>query len=374
MYELKAGLQQAVKFLSRDKKAPWEHKAVRLFAKTMTTTGRAYVFDGKTGIIVYFHPFYEIPDALLPGDMITDLVRHASEVSAFQPEGNARFLVRGVSNKKAALEDFYIQGKAPSEFPIAAQFPTEWEAIPTRPYNVWGEILRLVHLTGKDKTKPELSAVRFRAGAVEATDMARVGRVQTVTRGDALVPVEVLKNWPKDYDGVSLSFADDQLVFFRCDREIRFGYKRPMEHYPQLDTIIPEYHDGWAGLISTPALLDAVKAATAVSGKGIVNLRFGPLGVHVDALFPREMTHGFYALVDGCADARTARQPLEGNSFSFNGKLLSEALKEIKTPRVRMCYRYPQEPLRIESGLMIECLWPMELTEEEKQNVSLRSY
>ena len=121
--------------------------------------------------------------------------------------------------------------------------------------------------------------------------------------------------------------------------------------YPNCAAMIPPVHVGGESIVAVDQLIRAAKQAADVSETGSVVVSFAEGRVTLNSWKYEGDPDRFEAVI--AAGTRG-----EG-SLLISGKNLAAALKEIPTPRARLQFARPVDPLRLECGGYVECLWPM---------------
>jgi DNA polymerase III sliding clamp (beta) subunit (PCNA family) len=149
------------------------------------------------------------------------------------------------------------------------------------------------------------------------------------------------------------------MAWFKVGSEYRYAPLKLDGSFPDCRKLIPEDHDGPHLTVDTDKLVGAVKRATIVSPLKTVALDFNGGEVVIKSWSAEEGGKAFRAALGGYPGS------ISGKALKvISGKLLSEALKQVETPNVRLCYRdLPNDPLRVESGAFVECLWPWKVGE-----------
>jgi DNA polymerase III sliding clamp (beta) subunit (PCNA family) len=338
----------AARFVGKGK-APAILQALRLIPSCSGQPARLYATDGYVGVIVTVGQ--ELPNMVLPVEQLTKIRRDVVGISHVEDQGNAVAVIRVMGkNKKAAT--YTLKGMAPSEFPGFPAIPENFTAL--HPFH-WETIRKVVHAVGKDVSKPELMNLNFRPTAVEATDHHRVARAEVTGNWGGLVPARLFQNCARAYN-VEYAFTGSHCFWRMRKDELRFAALQVFPNYPDLEKIIPEEHQGWSMTVEVKCLLEMVKKAADMSPTASVVLDFGLMGVTVKAYAKRGVA--FEGPVPGVMSlpwGENARYV----TLMLDGKYFVQALKAVITPRVRLCYGQPDDPVRIESGGLIECLWPM---------------
>jgi hypothetical protein len=346
---LKEAIQRASKFSAKGKDAPAILRALRLIPSYQGQPARLYAANGMVGVIVDVGQ--ELPNMVLPVDPLVKLCRDITGVVSIEDKGNAKAVIT-VAGKAARDQSTYtLNGLAPSEFP---GFPGVPEKFTRLNRYQWGTIQKVIHAAGKDDAEPEFMNVSFRPTVVEATDRSRAARAEIPGPWFGLVPAQLFKHWPKSED-VACVFTE-HACFWKIGEELRFAFIQQSKKYPALEKLIPEIHEGWWMVLERVSLLETVKKAADMSPTASIVLDFGLMGLTVRA-DAREGVN-FEAKLNAGLGIPQGQCALY-TEILLDGKLLGEALKVMETPRVKLCYGKSGEPLRLESGGLVECLWPM---------------
>lgn len=352
---LKEAIQRTAKFIDKGKEAPAVMRALRFIPAFEGMPARLYATNGTVGIIVDVGQ--ELPNMVLPAEPLVKLCKDITGVVSIEDKGNAKAAIT-VAGKAANDQSTYtLEGLPPGDFPGFPAVPEKFSLL--NDYQ-WHIIQKVVHAAGKDATKPELMNINFRPTVVEATDRARVARAEIAGPWAGLVPAQLFKYWPKS-GSVECVFTDYH-CFWKVEEELRFAFIQQSEKYPKLEKLIPEDHEGWWMIVDVKSLAETVKKAADMSPTASVVLDFGIMGITVRA-HAREGVD-FEAKLEGRMGI-PGGQNAQYTEMLLDGKMLGEALKVVDTPKVKLCYGKPQEPLRLESGGLIECLWPMLSTQPE---------
>lgn len=346
---LKDAIQRTGKFIDKGKEAPPILRALRFIPPYQGQPARVYATNGVVGVIADVGQ--ELPNMALPAAPLVKLCKDIRLVATIEDEGNAKASITVVGKASNDRSTYTLDGLAPSEFPGFPSVPEKFTKL--TPYQ-WLSIAKVVHAAGKDISKPELTNVNFRPSVVEATDRVRVARAEVAGPWAGLVPAQLFKNWPKGE--VECAFTAYHCFWRIGGEELRFAVIQHSDQYPVLEKLVPEKHAGWWMTISVKTLAETVKKAADMSPTASIVLDFGLMGLTVRA-HAREGV-GFEAKLGGAIG-------IPGGCYAqytellLDGKMLGEALKVLDTPKVKLCYGKPKEPLRLESGRHIECLWPM---------------
>jgi hypothetical protein len=336
--QLHKAIQTAAKFAATGRKSPDLYQAVMLLPSVGDSSAWVFATDGLVGCMVSVDA--SIPAALIPLDAVKPIARH--KLLGADRDGNmVTFRTEEGGSFQAQVKDAIAYPRPPAEMPEMAEYP------------YWNHVWPILHAAAEEKSKqPTFKNIRFRPGYVEATDAIRV-TVADVPGWpqDRLVPARMLKGWK---DGrVALAFTD-KLVFARRGDELRFAPLKLEGHFPDCKKHLPSAHDWPVLVVETKRMLKAVEKALVVSALKTVALDFNGPEVIVKSWNAEEGGKGFRAVVRGQAGGPTIQA-----TKIINGKCLVQTLKAVRTPNVRLCYQgQPDGPLRVESGAMVEGLWP----------------
>lgn len=351
---LQDAIQRTARFIDKGKEAPAIMRALRLIPSYQGQPSRVYATNGVVGVIADVGQ--ELPNMALPAAPLVKICKNIIGIKEAEDKGNATALITVIGKAKGDQSVYTLEGLPPSEFPGIPGIPDKFTELS---FFQWDTVCKVVHAAGKDETKPELMNVRFRPDVVEATDRSRVARAEIAGPWAGLVPAQLFKYWPKGK--VECVFTEHH-CFWKIGDELRFAVIQRSDKYPALEKLIPENHEGWWVNLDVQSLAETVKKAADMSPTASVVLDFGLMGLTVRA-HAREGVN-FEAKLGGAIGIPGGHY-MQYTELLLNGKLLGEALKSMDTPKVKLCYGMPREPLRLESGGFIECLWPMMSTQPE---------
>lgn len=337
---LHKAMRTAAKFAApATKKFPALYQAV-LLIPGVGEGDRAQVFatDGLHGCLVYTED--SVPGALVGMDAVRFAAKH--KLASVDREGNElTFRTQEGGTFRVQAKDAIAYPRPPSSLPEMVEYP------------YWNHVWPIVHAAAEDRSKqPTFKHVRFRPTCVEATDAARVAVADVPgCSQDRVIPARLLRGWK---DGrVRIGFSD-KLVFAARDDEIRFAPLNLEISFPNCKKHLPDEHELPALVVATDELCAVVEKALLVSPLKTIALTFGGAELVVKSWNGDEGGKGFRAAL-----RVNATQPEVKSVKIFNGKLLAQMLKAVRTPNVRLCYQESTDsPLRLESGAMVEGLWP----------------
>lgn len=343
--QLHQALQKAAQFAATGKGAPDLYQSVQLISGDgEATPSRVFATDGLVGCLIDVD--VDLPMALLGLEAAKPVAKQA--VIAVERDGNeVRFRLEAGGVYKMATKE--VMG-----WPAAPSLPPVME-----PVTHWRWIRKVLHAAAQPRDgKPTFSHVRLRPGCAEATDSFRVSVAEVPAwREDRVVPARLFKGWkghPRP-----LAYFDAERAWFRVGAELRWAPVRGDVQFPDCHKLLPTDYDGPSLAVDAKKLLGAVRRATAVSTLKTVALDFSGPELAVKSWSAAEGGKAFRAVLVG-----RATDPLAKAIKVISGKLLVQALGMVETPNVRLCYRdVANEPLRLESGLWAESLWPWKVAD-----------
>lgn len=343
--ELHRALQKAISFAAKGKDAPALYQSVQLLPGTPEGgPSRVFATDGALGCVI---------------DVDVDLPMALLAVEAGKPVAKQKVIA--VERDGAEVKFRLAAGGV---YKMAVKDATGWPGVPPippvmEPVTHWRWIRKVLHAAAEPKAgKPTYVYLRLRPGCAEATDSFRVSVAEVPAwPHDRLVPAKLLKGWlahPRP-----LAHFDTDRSWFRMGSELRFAPSRADVQFPDCRKLLPTDYDGPTLAVSAPKLLAAVRRATAVSTLKTVALDFSGPEVAIKSWSADEGGKAFRAVLVGKASVPEAKAVKV-----ISGKLLAQALAMVETPNVRLCYRdVANEPLRVESGLWAESLWPWKVAD-----------
>lgn len=350
---LSDAIQRAAKFVVKKRGAPAILRALRFIPSYQGQPARIFATDGLSGIIVDVGQ--ELPNMVLPVEPLLKLCRNITGIVGMEDKGNAVGVVT-VAGKVARDQSVYtLQGLPLGEFPGFPAIPEKFTRLTT---HQWAAIQKVVHAAATDESRPALMNVCFRSTAVEAFNRWLLARVDICGPWLGLVPARLFQAWPESSVG-ECTFTE-HYCFWKMEDELRFAVLQNRSDYPDLSQLIPEEHDGCWMVVHRKPLIEAIKKAADMSPTGSVFFNFGPMGLRVRTDAPEGTDFEVELKV---AIGIPVGQIAQYVGVLLSGKFLLQALQAMDTPRVKLCYgKSPQDPLRIESGCLVECLWPMNPT------------
>lgn len=345
--ELKAALKVAAKFAAKAQE-PSGSTCVRFLPGGQGMRSMLCAQDERCGVCCYVDD--EIPNTMVDAVLLSKVAREAKHAVDVETAGYGGVNIRtGQTTYFVKPEDMLPL----DSFPAVPVIPQSFELMDRRP------IEQVVHAASKEDKELALRTVHFTASYVEATDKYRLARVALRGGWTGLLPVEVFQNMPK---GIDLGACFTQrMAYFNLGEQVRFAQYVGLT-YPDCKNMIPEKHEGAEMVVGVESLLRAVKQATSVSATKNVELRFRRNQIIVSVWKQEDDPERFEAIVQakslGMVEGPTHVTNVDG-SVLISGKSLVETLKVLQTPMARVRYNRVIDPLRIESGGYIECLWPM---------------
>lgn len=338
---LQDAIKLAAKFVDKRKDAPGVMKALRLIPAQGDFPPRLYATDGVVGLLLSVDQ--DLPNLLLPAAELVKAVQKTASVTRVEAAGFGGAEIHLSEDDGNAVYRF-------EGFPLA-DYPG-FPALPETYFSLDDEAVRRVsHAAGKEEHKPDYHVLRFRPYIVEAFDGSRMARAELANAWEGLVPVRVFSHWPRKGDAEYV-FTQHH-AFFRIGDQIRFAPIQTNPQYPKLEELIPKAHDGAWMVVEAAALLAAVQRAGKLSPTAAVQFCFGPDFVLVKA----------WAEANKVCEVRVEGFPgkiLETDcEILLDAKLLEGALRAVATPRLKLCYRGTHQPVRLESGGFVECIWHM---------------
>jgi len=343
--ELHKALLKAAAFTAKGKDAPTLYQSIQLLpAESEEQPARVYATDGLLGCLINVD--IDLPLVLLP-------------VEACKPVARQRVLLVELDGPEVRFR------LAPGGlYKMAAKEPVGWPGVPSvpramEPLTHWRWIRKVLHVASDPKGgKTNYPYLRFRPGCAEATDGFRVSVAEVPAwPHDRVVPARLFKGWaghPRP-----LAYFDAERAWFRVGSELRWAPIRVDVQFPDCHKLLATDYHGPTLSVDAKKLLGAVRRATAVSTLKTVALDFSGQEVVIKSWSAAEGGKAFRAVLVG-----QAGEPEAKAIKILSGKLLAQALALVETPNVRLCYRdVANEPLRIESGMWAESLWPWKVAE-----------
>ena len=336
--DLKKAIQQVTKVIPKKSELAQAYGFVRFVPPSKEGgLSRVYATDGSRLHLAQVET--ELPPALLEAALLMQAAKDPGEMR-LENYGYGKMELQTEHNRYA------FQSADPDEFVSPPVVP---EKAQCHLVERWAEVPQVLHAAMPEKEDPDLAVVRFTPEYVEAMDKNRLARVEVEQSWAGLVQANLFKAWPK---GKVHYWFSEETAYFWIGDELRMAPIRKSV-YPATDAVIPKVHPGPSVLVPTKALDVAVKQGTAVSGLGLVNLAIEPERVIVRAWQEGEVGENYEA------DIPVYWGGKEHGNVLVNGKYFGQALKPVETPNVKLGYGHMADPLRLESGNYIACLWQM---------------
>lgn len=339
--DLKTAIQRVSKVLPRGKDVE-SYKWIRFLSGPPS---RIYATDGPRTVVAQVD--VELPDVLLASDLLVKAAKDGGEITVHQV-GYGNIELRTPSTV------YKLQGYGGDQFAALPPVPDMFTEV-----DYWGQVTKVFHAAASPAVDSDLAVIRFTPEFVEATDRYRLVRVSAPGPWAGLVPTDVFKTWPKGM--VEVAFTT-QHAYFRVQDELRIATIRSTA-YPNTDSVIPDVHSGPRVLVPVGILVNAVKQGLEVSELGLVNLTFEDGQVVIRAWQEGDVGKAYQAEVPALH-----RWDWAPGSVLVNGKYLHQSLKVVDTPNVILGYGDIADPLRVESGLFVACLWQMVYPQTQRKS------
>lgn len=332
--ELRKAIIRVAKLAKITKK---ESSYIRFLPRSAQTPATLYVTDGICSSLVRVDE--DLPNALLDSAVVLKAAKGPGELS-IREAGYGQVLVQ------AGSAQYQLASKELASFPGLPPMPEGLEPVPG-----WRWVLGVVHAAEQERLGLAMSRIHFAPCYVEACDKARLARAEIEGPwGDALVPQRIFRAWPKG--AVKAHFSATHAVFSIGMEEIRVACLA-VDKYPVTEGLMPAEHRGPWALVEVAALKKAIELGRQVSYLGMVLVAMTPDSVVVKAAQSDQTAHKFVSSVPVLHGSGGT-----GAVFLF-GKYLVDALAQLETPNVRVCWDGPLDPLRLESGPLVICIWQM---------------
>ena len=342
--ELKQAIQRVAKVCPR-KKEKAALQAIRFLpAQGENTPPYLFATDGIRSALVKVD-IDQLPNVLLPS---ADVVKAANDPG----EMDLKEIGYGKIEFHTPISSYQVQGMNFDGYPTIPPIPSQYT-----PVMFWEQVSKVFHAAAKPAEVPDLAVVHFTPDYVECTDKSRLVRIEVSGPWDGLVPVTVFQTWPKG--DVFTAFTSTHAFFWVGD-ELRMAVLAHSPDYPKTNQVVPVRHAGPFMLVETQVFRDAIRQGMKLSTLGLVLLEFGeqPVSLKIRAWQEKSEESSYEAEVP-VLNSRPGVPGAAESVLLITGKYLDEALKEVDTPNVRVCYGNINDPLRIESGLFRACIWSM---------------
>lgn len=247
----------------------------------------------------------------------------------------------GILRVTAGLAAKGIASKAGSEstpFPVPPV--TSWQLAPD-----WPAVLALVPFCAP-KWMGALAGIRFAPGCADATDTAVFAQARVAFDFEGIVPSEIFRHWPTGED-TAIAMHGGRF-FARVGEEIRWATLLPPGKFPAA-TLIPAVHPYASAAVDTERLTQAVQQIKQQGSVRGVKVQFGGDGTTLSVagdppLLSIDLPGG---------------PPAIPSEIWVSWRELSRLTKVLRTPRTAICLGPAGSPLRLESGPLVLCLWPL---------------
>lgn len=335
--ELKKAIQQVTKVIPKKQELAKVYGFVRFVSPENGGPSKVYSTDGSRVYLALVD--CELPPAILESTLLAKAAKDPGLMTV-QNIGYGRMDLCTEHNRYA------FQSGDTDNFPAPPVVP---EKIRCYPVEEWIDVPHVLHAAAVEKENPDMAVIRFTPEYVEAMDKNRLARVEVERPWSGMVRASLFKGWPK---GKVRFLFTEEFAYFWIGDELRMA---PIQRtrYPDTDMVVPKVHPGPSVLVPTGPLAVAVKQGTEVSGLGLVNLAIEPDKVVVRAWQEGQVGESYEATVPIYHGGG------EHGNVLVNGKYFTQALKPVQTPNVKLGYGHMADPLRLESGTYIACLWQM---------------
>ena len=336
--QLKEALKRVIKICPKAKDAAL-FRSVRFVAGTGTEPSRVFTSDGVCMAAIPVDN--ALPDALISNDGLASAVKDSGDLEiGVTAEGQlSLFGTNGTYKLKSSENVDY--------FPSPPETPENFVEI------TWWLVQKVLHATARDQAGPELSVVHFSPEYIEAFDQVRLARVEMDGSWSGCVPARLFKHWP---GGSVETVFNEHYAFFRIGGEqLRIANLTKLA-YPDTDKLIAPITSGGSFLVDSERFRETIQQATEVSPINLVMLNPVMLNALEGAVRVVACDAG------GTLDAYEGVVPsavCQGTpgKATVDGKLLQQALKQCDTPNLKITVGENVDPLRIEAGNLIECIW-----------------
>jgi hypothetical protein len=280
-----------------------------------------------------------LPYRALPVDALSKLLLPAPASAAVEIEEGSGY---GFLRVTAGLATKEITSKPGSDSPLFPEPPrTGWRYCPD-----WPAVLAIAGFCGPS-WMGSLAGVRVAPDRVEATDTTvfTQARVALGFEGTHIIPKDIFSRWPTG--DVALAI-DGGRFYARVGEEKRWATLLPPGKFPDTN-LIPEVHPYVSMSVDTERLAQAVQQVKKLGSVQGVRVHAGASGLTL--------------AVAGEPPPLSIDLPCEPPGVPMDiwvsGKVLASLIKAIRTPRVGVCLGPAGSPLRLDSGPLVLCLWPL---------------
>lgn len=337
--ELHKAVRSVLPFAARGKKSPEIYRSV-LLCPQADGTSWVYATDGVASAMTCVG--IELPYALLPVERVAALPKF-DWGSARADKNSVTFLARDGGIFEAQARDSTAYPRPPAMCPTMS------------PLQPWSAFVSLANVAATVSAKSALfQHLRLRPTCVEATDAARVAVADVPGwREDALLPARLVRGWK--HGPVEAAFTPD-MAWLRRGDEVRMSPITVGPAFPDCASHLPPYHTWPALVLEVKEFRSAVQKAVAASAKKLVRLCLRENGCEVQSYSDLVDGRRFQVVVPGVSVNRPRVDRV------VSGKLLLRTLQAATTPCVRLCVQDDEvSPVRIESGAIVEGIWPWRL-------------
>lgn len=354
---LKDAIKQALKIVPKDKsKGAFQY--VRFYNAGLPDNkgNKIYATDGTNFLVIYTD--IKIPNCLIPANTLKQAIKAKG--------------VGDITITEKGYGDLIIHNGV-VDIPVTGRVFDEYPALVLRDDTISSLAFKIFDMDKSSKvfhaTNDELAYVHFTPHYVEATDKARLARIEIENTFSGVLPVKLFLDWPKR-SMVSVACTGAFTIFKIEDN--RYSKKRfeteyrifPLAgiNYPDTENLIPEKHEGSFVIVDTDKLLEAVKNCGAFSELGLVHISLQHLEGSNDKTLLVTAWHKKAEIenVNSVIPITYCEITDKVSTALISAKYIEQALAEIETPSVKICLgESPISPLRLESSSLIECIWPM---------------
>jgi hypothetical protein len=345
--DLEKAVKQAVRFCeTKDENASFTSRTMRFIPQASTHEGKAQVVVHNGGLGLSMQVDIDLPNCVLDASLMQAVskdLKPGVTIKGLEDTGYGR--IKFILETTGGELGHTIPGGSKSDwegFEFAFPNPNDFVEVPH-----WPLVQKVFHAVSKDY--PFLGNVKFAPTHVEATDKSRYARVDLAGTWEGLVPAILFKFWTR---GPVETCFTKEAAFFRVGDELRFHtlVDSLYPQFPDCSKLIPDIHEGADAIVPTDSLQNVVKSAIGASPTDWVAMDFGQKNMVIRSYQPEGSTRFESEL------------PVKSSgigSLLVNGKYILDALAVADTPNVHLYFGEPLDPLRIESGHTVECVWPV---------------
>lgn len=353
--KLLAALQRATKMITTDKHDQvLRHVLIQPAAGTLP--GMVVAGDGAVWTQVTLDDDEEVTEAVINADQLRGLLTDAKKILKIDWATNGGGVRVSVQTKNNTVGEAEFQVLPRSQYPAPRPLPIKMDFVPADEGAMWPMVVHAAN--GGDPMTRHFGYVLANAHGLASTDGYRIALLQCPANWDGLLSPRLFEYWPKAVDiGVCV---DVRCIYVRLgDDEIRTGVYAHSDSYPDpwRRACGLQPYKGARIIVPTKGLATACKQAADVSRGVEIRLKFRTNMIHVESISNDE-TQTYRTKLVGQGGERDT-------DFLVDGKMLHKALKALHTPMVLIGYRRYFDPVRVESGRFVECIWPMRETAGE---------